>query len=142
VFAGGLADGVHNVSRLAANMSAPLDAILGVVSDDVDPTGLRTNLTRVAYFLDAAPSPAQFKAAIGALDAALRTQLRGALAALAGQLGAGQPLDALASDVAVLSALTTTHIPSMDTVLGPYANAVQTLLAVGCADAGGWCGGS
>jgi hypothetical protein len=137
VFAGGLAGSVANVSHMATNMSAPLDRILGVMSDDVDPTGLRSNLTRVSYFLDRAPSPAQFKAAITSLDLALRTQLRGTLSGLAAQLGQGQPLDDLAGDVYVLSTLTSNHIPAMDTILGPYADAVQALLAVGCVSQGG-----
>lgn len=75
-FAGDLAGGVENVSRLAGDMVIPLDQLTAVLDRDINSTGLRYNITRVADFLDNAPSPVQFSAALTALDEGMRGALR------------------------------------------------------------------
>lgn len=129
-FAGGVAGGIERVSQLAVNMTLPLDDLMAVITRDVDPAGLRANATRVASFLDNAPSPAAFKAAILALNAALAPGLRGALATLRPLvIGAGSPLTALSADLAAVAAFTGAQLTAMNNDLGAYSTAVQAAAA-------------
>jgi hypothetical protein len=140
-FAAGLADSLANASRIASGLSAPLDQITHIISSDVDPAGLRANASKLAYFLDHAPSPDQFKAHLTAAEAELRGGLRASLAAVAALLaGPAGPLDQLSGHLATIAALTGSQIATMNSNLDAYDSAVRAALNVGPGDPPGGAG--
>jgi len=115
-------------------MTQPLDALMAVIDRDVNVTGLRHNMSRVSYFLDHSPSPAQFKSALQGLNTALHTDLRSALAQLEGLLtGQSSPLTALSYHLTAVAVLTTPggQLTTMNAALSVYSQAADTAFANG-----------
>lgn len=103
-------------------MSAPLDELSAVIAARVDPPDLRSNLAKVSAFLDGAPPPAVFKAAIADLNTGLKTDLRGAIETLRLLLAAGSsPLDGLSDDLAKITDFTSVELPDIDAAMAEYS---------------------
>lgn len=108
---------VDHLANLTRNISSPLDQFEGIIRE-VNITGMQADVALVNDFFTNAPTPAELKQVIAALDDALKVTLSGALGALKAEIDATNTSSALQ----VL-------LGHIDTVQGFSTNDTKTKLA-------------